>query len=219
MAAPFAGFVRVPRIEHHDDGGDGIGRGEQKSVLHRAEIFRLQAVREKSHAAVGRRVVQKIHDDHHQDFAPREPLPEGNFCRRLQLRRLALQRGFQKVFFLRGNPFRLARMVADEKPPDRQPDERQRAFQNQHGLPAIRAEQPAGDRRGRDHRERLAQIPKARWPARVRRWETSARARPASRETRSSRRRRAESARFQTGKKFSPDRSPRRTRPRKSGTG
>ena len=160
VAAPFARFVRVPGVEHHDDGRQCVRCREQKAILHGAEISRLQTFREKRHAAIGRRVVEKINDNHHQDFGSREALPQRNLFGRLQLRGFAIQRCFQIFLLTRGNPFGFARMVADEKPPDGQPDKRQRTFKNQHGLPAIRAEQPAGERRGGGDGERLAEIPK-----------------------------------------------------------
>jgi len=68
-------------------------------------------------------------------------------------------RSFEKISLLRRNPFGFARMVADAKPPDGQPDERQDSLQDEHLLPAIRPKQPAGERRGAGDRQRLAKQP------------------------------------------------------------
>ncbi len=86
----------------------------------------------------------------------REP---GNWLRCFPVIRFLLQCGFEKVFFFGRNPFRLARMVADAEPPDRQKQKRQQPFEHEHWPPAIRAEQPAGDRRGTGDGERLAEQP------------------------------------------------------------
>jgi len=90
----------VPGIEHHNNSGDGVRCGKQKSVLHSAEAFCFQSVREKGHAAVSSAIVQKIHHDHHHDFAARQVSPEGDGFLRLQLRGFVLQSGLQKLPFI-----------------------------------------------------------------------------------------------------------------------
>jgi hypothetical protein len=120
-------------------------------------MLRLQSVREKDHATVGLRIVKEVDENHHRNFRPQKP--GGGFSRRLKFRRFALQSGFQKFPLFGRNPFRLAWMVADEKPPDGQPDKWQATFENQHDFPVVGAEQPASDRRGCGDGERLAEVP------------------------------------------------------------
>ena len=50
-------------------------------------------------------------------------------------------------------------MIVDEQKPDGQPEKGQGALRDQHRLPAPLAEQPARQRSGPRHRQRLAQIP------------------------------------------------------------
>ena len=86
-------------------------------------------------------------------------VPQGNGLGRLQFGGFPLQGGFQEAPFLGGNPLRFPRMIPDAEPPDGQPKERQQPFQDQHLLPAIGAQQPAGKRGGRRDGQRLAKIP------------------------------------------------------------
>ena len=50
-------------------------------------------------------------------------------------------------------------MIADAEPPDGQPEEGQQPFQDQHLLPAIGSQQPAGEGGGRRDGQRLAERP------------------------------------------------------------
>ena len=159
MAAAFAGFIGMPGVEEHNDGGEGIGRGEEEAVLDGAEVPGFQAGGEKGHAAVGGGVVEKVDEDHDENFATQEALPEGEGGEGGEFGGFTLEGGFEVLAFGGGNPFGFAGVIADEVPPDGEPEEGEAAFGDEHGLPAAGAEEPAGDGGGGDNGEGLTEVP------------------------------------------------------------
>src|SRR5438093_13755970 len=79
--------------------------------------------------------------------------------RGLQLRDFILERRFKVFALSRGDPIGFPRMVPDGKPPDRQPQKWQSALEDDHFLPAIDPQQPAGEWSGRGYCQRLAKTP------------------------------------------------------------
>ncbi len=78
---------------------------------------------------------------------------------RLEISCFTFQFSRQVILFCGRNPLGLTRMVADEKPPDGQPKERQDALEDQHLLPAVTSQQPTRDGCGTGHGQRLAEQP------------------------------------------------------------
>ena len=134
MCPALAGLIRMPGVEHHDHGCQGVRDAKQDAIFQPRELPPLQAACEEGHAAVSRAVLQEIHGDEHQHGALAKPRPQGD------------------------GPGCL-RMIADAEPPHGQPEEGQHAFQDQHLPPAIGSQQPASKGSGRRHRQRLAERP------------------------------------------------------------
>src|SRR2546423_3128037 len=148
MATAFAGPIRVPGINNHEDRCHDVWAGEDKAVLQicKSSTFQFETAGKEGHAAIGRAVVQEVNRHHHIDISLPAAGPEGDFLGLLEFGLLLLESLLDKFPFLGRNPFCLAWMIADEKPPDWQPDERQSALEHQCVFPAVSSEEGSRDR-------------------------------------------------------------------------
>src|SRR6266478_4700906 len=78
VTTSLVGFIRMPGVDDHDNGGHRVRNCEEDAILQCAESPTLQSIGKKRHATVSRAIVQKINCDHDEKSRLLKPFEERN---------------------------------------------------------------------------------------------------------------------------------------------
>src|SRR5213079_2415941 len=95
VTSALLGFVRMPRIDDHDDSRHRIWNREKNGGFSSAVASPLQRARKKSHTSISRTVLEKVYGDHHGDDRLAKPRPPRHRGGRLQRGGFRLERCFK----------------------------------------------------------------------------------------------------------------------------